>query len=409
MAVQAQTASVTAPAGKLDAARLDQLLASVALYPDSLLSQILMASTYPNDVAAAARWSAQHTSVSGDAAVSAVQNESWDPSVKSLAAFPSVLDLMGRQPAWVTSLGNAFLAQPDDVMSSVQRLRAQAKAAGNLKSTPQQTVTSTAGINNTTAIAIAPANPQVVYVPTYNPTVVYGPWPYPAYPPYYYPPPPGSVFAGAVVAGIGFGIGVATVNALWGNMNWGHYDVDINVNHYNHFNPNHPMPPPPPNGGGGAPWQHNPANRGNVPYPNPDVAHRYGPGGQGHGPGGQGFGPGPQPSGRDGQRERAAQAFEQRTGQSIPGHPVPGENRFGGNRPGANGGGVQHEMPHNLGPEQRQRYDQQMAQHRSEFMNRDSALHGAGNGDAMRGQLERGRQAQSSFHMQRGGAHFGRR
>ncbi|MGE8587947.1 MAG: DUF3300 domain-containing protein, partial [Alcaligenes sp.] len=146
---------------KLDNGQLDQLMAPVALYPDSLLSQILMGATYPDDIAAAAKWSAAHTSESGDQAVKAVEGEAWDPSVKSLVAFPSVMDMMGRQPDWVKSVGDAFLAQPDAVMDSVQRLRTQAQKAGNLKSTPQQTVT-TNTTNDKTVVVIEPADPQVV-------------------------------------------------------------------------------------------------------------------------------------------------------------------------------------------------------------------------------------------------------
>jgi len=196
---------------QLDNARLDQLTASIALYPDALLSQVLMASTYPADVAAAAQWSKSIASLSGDAATKAVASEPWDPSVQSLVAFPLVMDMMGRQPQRVQSVGDAFLAQPNDVMDSVQRLRLQAQKAGSLKTTEQQrVVTQTTG--GTTVVQIEPANPQVVYVPAYNPTVVYGAWPYPAYPPAYYPPPPGSVFATSLVAGIGFGLGVAAVS-----------------------------------------------------------------------------------------------------------------------------------------------------------------------------------------------------
>jgi len=211
---------------KLSNAQLDQLMAPVALYPDALLSQILMGSTYPDDVAAAAKWSAAHTDQSGDDAVRAVDAETWDPSVKSLVAFPSVMDMMGREPGWVKSVGDAFLAQPEAVMDSVQRLRTQAQKAGNLKSTPQQTVKTTTA-NEKTVVVIEPADPQVVYVPSYNPTVVYGSWAYPSYPPYYYPPPPGSVFATSLVAGIGFGIGVAAINSMWGDADWGRGDVDI--------------------------------------------------------------------------------------------------------------------------------------------------------------------------------------
>jgi hypothetical protein len=173
--------------------------------------------------------------------------------VKSLAAFPSVMDMMGRQPQWVESVGDAFLAQPDDVMDSVQRLRVQAQKAGTLKSNEQQKVV-TQQSGGTTIVQIEPASPQVVYVPSYNPTVVYGAWPYPAYPPAYYPPPPGSVFATSLVAGIGFGLGVAAVNSMWGGFNWGSHDVNINVNRYNNINVNQRLDVNRSN----VNWQHNP-------------------------------------------------------------------------------------------------------------------------------------------------------
>ena len=175
----------TAPAtdGTFSEAQIDQMMAPIALYPDSLLSQVLMASTYPADVAEAAKWSKANPQQSGDAAVRAVENQPWDPSVKSLAAFPQVLQAMGDKPDWVQNLGDAFLASSKDVLDSAQRLRARARDSGNLKSTEQQTVTV-----QQEAITIEPASPETVYVPLYNPAVVYGTWPYPAYPPYYWYP-----------------------------------------------------------------------------------------------------------------------------------------------------------------------------------------------------------------------------
>lgn len=385
---------------KLDNAHLDQLLAPVALYPDALLSQVLMASTYPADVAAAAEWSKANASLSGDAATKAVANEQWDPSVQSLVAFPSVMDMMGRQPQWVGSVGDAFLAQPDDVMDSVQRLRVQAQKAGTLKTTEQQKVV-TQQSGGTTIVQIEPANPQVVYVPTYNPTVVYGAWPYPAYPPAYYPPPPGSVFASAVVAGVGFGLGVAAVNSLWGGFNWNSHDVNINVNRYNNINVNQRLDVNRSN----VNWQHNPANRGNVPYKNSNVANRFdtqrqqglanrqaGQGGQRLGQGGQGVQggrPTPQAGSRDAARDRAAQSFQGRTGQSIAGH-GPNVNRGGG-------GGMQNPRPAGA---DRQRADQSAARDRARDSNRNSALRDAGNGDRMRQQVQRGGNAGG---FQRGG------
>jgi hypothetical protein len=335
---------------KLDNGQLDQLMAPVALYPDSLLSQILMGATYPDDIAAAAKWSAAHTSESGDAAVKAVEGESWDPSVKSLVAFPSVMDMMGRQPDWVKSVGDAFLAQPDGVMDSVQRLRTQAQKAGNLKSTPQQTVKSTTTDTNKTVVVIEPADPQVVYVPSYNPTVVYGAWSYPSYPPYYYPPPPGSVFATALVSGIGFGLGVAAVNSMWGGFNWGHNDVDIDVNRYNNINVNNRIDNARNNN---VSWQHNPANRGNTPYADAGNRQRFDSQrqaglqnrqaaqgqrqgqGLGQSQGGRAAGAAPAANSREAARDRAAQSFEGRTGQSIAGH----EERGGARGQGAAGRG----------------------------------------------------------------------
>jgi len=255
---------------KLSNEQLDQMLAPVALYPDALLSQVLMASTYPDDVAAAAKWSSQHTNLSGDDAVKAVQDQPWDPSVLSLAAFPSVLDMMGRQPDWVKSMGDAFLDQPDDVMNSVQRLRLQAQKAGSLASNTQQTVT-TSTQGGSTVVSIAPASPSVVYVPTYNPTTVYGTWPYPSYPPAYYPPPPGSVFASALVSGLAFGTGVAIVDSLWGGFDWNDHDVDIDVNRYNNININKKLDASRTN----VKWNHDPARRGNTPYRGADTRQHF--------------------------------------------------------------------------------------------------------------------------------------
>ncbi len=211
-------------------AELDQMLAPIALYPDSLLSQILMASTYPANVAEAVKWSKSNPKQEGDAAVKAVQNESWDPSVMSLVAFPQVLDMMGEKPDWVQNVGDAFLANPETVMSSIQNLRRKAKEEGNLKTTQEQTVTIEQA-SSPEIIVIEPAEPTVIYVPTYNPTIVYGTWWYPSYPPYYYNP-----VGSAIVAGISFGIGVGIVNSLWGGCNWRRGDVDIDVNRYNNIN-----------------------------------------------------------------------------------------------------------------------------------------------------------------------------
>jgi len=248
--------------------QLDQLTAQVALYPDPLLAQVLMASTYPADVAEAAKWSRAHSEEKGDAAVEKVQDQPWDPSVQSLVAFPQVVIMMGEKPDWVKDLGDAFLAQPDDVMNSVQRLRAAAQKAGNLKSNDQVAVTTEPPADPTPAsppqvIVIEQKNPEVIYVPQYNPTYVYGPWPYPAYPPYYVPYPPGYWFSGVVATGIAWGVAIGVGNALWGNCNWGRGDVNVNVNRYNNINRNNQIDRGNLNN---AKWSHNVDNRKGAGY-----------------------------------------------------------------------------------------------------------------------------------------------
>lgn len=185
--VAAQTAAVT-----FKPEEIEQLVAPIALYPDSLVSQILMASTYPLEVVEADRWAKQNKNQKGDAFAAALEKQTWDPSVKSLTNFPQVLSMMSEKLELTQKLGDVFLAQQKDVLDAVQRLRAKAEQSGNLKTTTEQKV-----IVEEKIIKIEPANPQVVYVPTYNPTVVYGAWPYPAYPPY----PGPEVARGRAVAG----------------------------------------------------------------------------------------------------------------------------------------------------------------------------------------------------------------
>src|SRR5262244_37552 len=165
---------------------IEQLVAPIALYPDSLVSQILMASTYPLEVVQADRWVKANKSLQGEALTKALEAQSWDPSVKSLVNFPQVLAMMSEKLDVTQKLGDAFLAQQKDVMEAIQWLRAKAQGQGNLKTTKEQTVIVEQPAAQTTVVRIEPADPQVVYVPTYNPTVVYGAWPYPAYPPYTY-------------------------------------------------------------------------------------------------------------------------------------------------------------------------------------------------------------------------------
>src|SRR5947208_1282434 len=218
---------------------LDQILAPIALHPDPLISQILMASTYPLEVVQADRWAKQNAKLKGDALTAALEKQDWDASVKSLVNFPQVLTMMSEKLDWTVKLGDAFLADQKTVMDAVQKLRQKAYVQGSLKSNPEQKVTveaapgagsqSTGGQAAPQVIVVESASPSVVYVPTYNPTVVYGSWPYPAYPPAYYYPPSYVAGTALVSFGVGMAMGAAWGHA-WGGCNWHGGDVDIDVN-----------------------------------------------------------------------------------------------------------------------------------------------------------------------------------
>lgn len=255
--------------------QLDQLLAPIALYPDALLSQTLMAATYPLEVVEAARWSQANPNLKGDAAVQAVKSKEWDVSVKSLVAFPQTLAMMNNNLDWTQKVGDAMIGQQKDVADSIQRLRAKAAAAGNLKTTPQQKVT-TQTTGSASAIVIEPANPELIYVPYYNPNWAYGPWPYPAYPPVYYPPPPN--YGAALATGMMFGLGVAAGAAMFGGWHWGWSGggwgasyTTVNVNRAttisaNNFNAARYRD---------GQWNHDPAHRDGVPYRTQAERERY--------------------------------------------------------------------------------------------------------------------------------------
>ena len=243
--------------------RLEQLLAPVALYPDALLAQILMASTYPLEVVEAARWRKANPALSGKALEDALQAQPWDPSVKSLTAFPPVLEMMNEQLAWTQQLGDAFLADQKRLLAAVQKLRRTANAQGTLKSTKQQTVIVEQGTTET-YLRIEPADPAVVYVPAYDPWYAYGPWPYPAYPPYYYYPPgyyPGAAF-------LTFTAGLIIGGALWGGCNWNGGNVHVEHHKYNSFNRSNIS-------GDRSNWKHNVDHRRGVPYRDQGVARQY--------------------------------------------------------------------------------------------------------------------------------------
>lgn len=248
---------------KIPNERMEQLVAPIALYPDSLLAQVFMASTYPLEIVQADRWAKANPKLKGKALEEKLVAQPWDTSVKSLVTVPQVLTMMSEKLDWTERLGSAFLAQQEDALAAVQRLRAKADNEGKLKTTPQQKVSKQTQAEKS-VIVIEPANPQVVYVPTYNPSTVYGAWPYPAYPPYAWYPP--GYIAGGLIS---FGIGAAVGGALWGNCNWGGGNVNINVDRHNNFNRTNIS-----NGN----WQHNSAHRKGAPYSNSGVANRYGKG-----------------------------------------------------------------------------------------------------------------------------------
>jgi hypothetical protein len=286
----AQAASPQAQAVKIPPDQLDSLVAPIALYPDPMLAQTLAASTYPLELIQLQQWLAKNPGLKDKALADAAMKQPWDPSVQAMAALPEVVKRLADDIQWTTDLGNAFLAQQSDVMDAVQRMRKKAKDTGNLKSSEQQKV-ETKVIESKSVIVVEQANPQVVYVPSYDPVVVYGPPIYP-YPPIYYPP------AGYYAAGmaISFGVGMMMGAAWGGGWGWGAGwggNNDITINNNNNFNRNSNInggnrnnigsgnrPSQQPSGGGGgrgsSSWKHNPQHRGGAPYRDRATADRFG-------------------------------------------------------------------------------------------------------------------------------------
>jgi Protein of unknown function (DUF3300) len=265
--------------------QLDALVAPIALYPDNLLSQTLVASTYPLEIIQLQQWLEKNSSLLKDQKrlADAVKQQPWDPSVQALAAMPDLVNRLADDVQWTTDLGNAFLAQQSDVMAAVQRMRHKAQDKGALQSNQQQTV-QVQTVESKEVIVIQQANPEVIYLPQYDPAYVYGPAVYP-YPSIYYPPYYGGAYAAAA---IGWGVGFA-MGAFWGGgwgwgCGWG--GGDINVNWNNNFNRNSNFNNFSGNrinngnrvGNGNRPtqWQHNPAHRGGAPYADQRTADRFG-------------------------------------------------------------------------------------------------------------------------------------
>jgi hypothetical protein len=215
MSQSTESPSAAPAAPQLSAQELQQLVAPIALYPDALVAQILAAATYPTQIVEAERWMQRHSNLKGDELAKEVDKQDWDPSVKALAQFPSVLENMDKNLSWTSSLGEAYADEPEDVTNAVQEMRQQAQKAGHLSSNEQEQVTTQGS-----TIAIEPANPEVVYVPAYDPWLVYGS-PIVAYPGWY--PVPG-IFWGGVGLSFGLGFGIGYFGGFgWG---WGHWGYD---------------------------------------------------------------------------------------------------------------------------------------------------------------------------------------
>ena len=350
---------------------LDSLVAPIALYPDPLLAQTLAASTYPLEVVQLQQWMNNNKNLKGKALGDAVAKQPWDPSIQALVEFPDVVQRMAGNIQWTTDLGNAFLAQQSDVMDAVQSMRAKAQGKGTLKTSAQQTVQTQAVDGGKQVITIQQPNPDVVYIPSYDPAVVYGPPP-PAYPyyPYTYP---GYVPGTALAWGAGIAIGAAAWGAWggggWGwNCGWGHGNVDVNVNnkYVNNYNKNVNKNFNQANfNKQGGQWQHNPQHRGNAPYGDRGTANKFGgnarqqpgnragagnrPGGgagagggiAGNRPGG-GAGAGNRPGGGAGAGNRpgGGAGADNRPGGGAGAGNRPGGGAGAGNRPGGGGAGA---------------------------------------------------------------------
>ncbi|HWP13030.1 MAG TPA: DUF3300 domain-containing protein [Ramlibacter sp.] len=357
-------------AAPLKQEQLEQLVAPIALYPDSLVAQVLMACTYPLEVVQAARWLKANPGLKGKALEDALQKQKWDPSVKSLTVFPQVLAMLDEKLDLTQRLGDAFLAQQKDVLDAVQRLRARADQTGNLKSGKEQTVTK-AEEGGTTVIRIEPANTETIYVPTYDPNVVYGPWPYPSYPPYYWYSPyyypygwaPGAAF-------VGFTAGIIIGGALWGGCNWGGGGVYVDHRSYNNFNRSNIG-----DGSGRGNWQHSPEHRKGVGYRDQASREKFGGGERANVATREQF------RGRadQGRRDLAAGAADSFRGRGGVSDRTSGAGGAGGGRADLGGRG-------NIGN----------VSDRSGMSNRGSGFSGVGSGAQTRDSINRGSASRSS-------------
>src|SRR6266404_5634439 len=325
---------------KLPNEELDSLVAPIALYPDPLLAQVLAACTYPLEIIQLQQWLDRNKNLKDKALADAVAKQPWDPSVQALAATPDVVQRMAGNIQWTDDLGNAFLARQSDVMDAVQRMRGKAESKGTFKTSAQQKVETKTVEGGKQVIVVEPAQPDVVYVPSYDPEVVYGAPP-PAYPYYPYTYPGYYPGMGLAWGAAGFALG-AWAGGYWGNCDWNHGDVNINNN--NNFNRNYNKNVNRGQAGQGNKWQHNPQHRGNAPYGDRQMANKFGgqgargQGGTGNRPGG-GAGAANRPGGGAGAGNRPGGGAGNRPGGGGAGA-RPGGGAGAGNRPAGGGAGA---------------------------------------------------------------------
>jgi Protein of unknown function (DUF3300) len=333
-------------APKIPDDQLDSLVAPIALYPDPLLAQTLAASTYPLEVIQLQQWLAKNPDLKGQALADAVQKQNWDPSIQATAALPDVVKLLSDDITWTTDLGNAFLAQQADVMAAVQRMRLKAQGKGTLQ-TSQQQVVKTEEVEGKSVVVVEQADPEVVYVPSYNPTIVYGEPVYP-YPSIYYPPVGAYVTGTAIAFGVGIAVGAAWHGGWGWGCGWGHNDINVNVhnNYVNNYNRRNNIHTNNNN------WQHHPQHRGGAPYPNRNVSNKYP--GAGNRPGASN-----RPGSGAGNVNRPGSGTANRPGSGTTNHPGGGK----ANRPGQGGSGDR-QRPGQGGSGDRQRPGQGQAGNR---------------------------------------------
>ena len=266
-----QTAPAPQPVQLLNANQLNDLVAPIALYPDPLISQILVASTYPLEVVEAYQWLQRNPGLTGAALTQAAAAQNWDPSVQALVMFPDALKRLNEDVTWTTNLGNAFLAQQADVMGAVQRMRVSAEQNGRLMSTPQQQVVTTTDAGQP-VVEILPTNPNVIYVPAYDPAWVWGPSIYYPYPRWFWGPHIGFYWGTGIPIGAYLGFGWGGWGGWGWHPGWGARTVFVNNTFINRYNFNRERLG---SFRGTTAWAHDAYHRQGVPYPSQAMSSRF--------------------------------------------------------------------------------------------------------------------------------------